>query len=587
MTSLRAIYGDIMPPVTELEHLQLSWQLTGVPRSVILLRQKHGEQRRTRESWERASIIAYNWWHGVTAAEAVVVIFGAASAWMLLSALSCDVTGVPTGYCRALDGATRGVGAALQGWVSLALRLGVLGIVSNAVSSWAYGARAEDGGGGCPVGFGGGAGRTGPRSAGGASGDLVSSRLARGKGFQVEASSEDKVGALWSFVRDGSLGDSFEVEFPAASDVAAQVFGGDYSALLTFSGDTREDTKLLCHAGATALCEVQWFPGHAYTGLFRGDSVEGLVRLSTAMAPVTGLPAFSGQIAQSKLFPCAAIKLPRGGRASGNLLFGGKKTGQPEPNFFARAQCTHMTEKVNFFLRPVLERFRRYSAYPTQLGLSDFASFAQDGAPEESGAVEFPWCLVLMPSAAVRSIGQAVCDEEPDALLNAQHFLRQIMRVPEGTDLYDVYACPDPDAAMAHADSPRREGNRRRSEIADARMPLLRIGRVRSRSAFVHSAREQQLFFKHQRKEEDYELKPEWRGQIQPRHQTFGSDEFQRRIDRGLFVDLAAFQEDSRAATTAPAAAGAEEAADAAGAEEAEAEAEAEEAEAEELETSS
>ena len=48
----------------------------------------------------------------------------------------------------------------------------------------------------------------------------------------------------------------------------------------------------------------------------------------------------------SKLFPCAALKVFRRGRPSGNLLLGGSKVGQREPDFFAHCLCTSMTERM-------------------------------------------------------------------------------------------------------------------------------------------------------------------------------------------------------------------------------------------------
>jgi hypothetical protein len=47
----------------------------------------------------------------------------------------------------------------------------------------------------------------------------------------------------------------------------------------------------------------------------------------------------------------------------GNLLFAGRKVGQPERDFFRHTLCTHVTEKVSAPLNFVLDSFKRFSAW--------------------------------------------------------------------------------------------------------------------------------------------------------------------------------------------------------------------------------
>merc|ERR1712151_724610 len=92
-----------------------------------------------------------------------------------------------------------------------------------------------------------------------------------------------------------------------------------------------------------------------------------------------------------------------------------------------------MTERVSMAFWPVLRIFRAFSKYPTQSGLSDFASVGQDGVQHDQQ--QFPWCLVLRPSEDLR------CHD------SSCNFLQQLANVKSGTAIYRVLACDSPRAA--------------------------------------------------------------------------------------------------------------------------------------------
>jgi len=134
--------------------------------------------------------------------------------------------------------------------------------------------------------------------------------------------------------------------------------------------------KSLCAHGVVCLAKMELFPNPPdnndvapYTGLLEpGQTVEHcLLRLSSAAKPpakemdsVMGrlvLGAVGGKLADAKLFPTAALKAFRGkGVRSGNLLFSGAKTGQPETDFFAHCLCTQVSEKVSRSLKPIIKK---------------------------------------------------------------------------------------------------------------------------------------------------------------------------------------------------------------------------------------
>ncbi|CAK0855871.1 unnamed protein product [Prorocentrum cordatum] len=143
--------------------------------------------------------------------------------------------------------------------------------------------------------------------------------------------------------------------------------------------------KRISSQGAVCLARVRWRETE-YTGLFEGSD-NCLLRLSSALptnlsdptAPI--MPNALGSLQDTVLVPFVALKVFRACFGSGNLVFGGRKTGQSEPDYFKHCLSTHLTERTSAALWPVMRVFRRHSQYPMQMGLSDFAAVGQDPLP--------------------------------------------------------------------------------------------------------------------------------------------------------------------------------------------------------------
>mmetsp|Transcript_36996 Transcript_36996/g.89892 ORF Transcript_36996/g.89892 Transcript_36996/m.89892 type:complete len:245 (+) Transcript_36996:383-1117(+) len=184
------------------------------------------------------------------------------------------------------------------------------------------------------------------------------------------------------------------------------------------------------------------------------------------------------RLASAKLFPAVAIKLFRGNRIeSGNILFLGCKVGQEEEDFFAHCLCTQITSSMPATLKPILKLFKKYSATPLLLGNSNLCAFDMDG--EMSNDFNFPFCLTLRPRVE-----------------NGARFLDEVLDIPAGTHLYDLFASPDP------------------LSVADGRK-LQRIGRIVTTSEMIPSIPSDGLFFRHQKKDEDFQFKPHWKSELQ------------------------------------------------------------------------
>lgn len=278
---------------------------------------------------------------------------------------------------------------------------------------------------------------------------------------------------------------------PTGLGETAHLFG-DFSDF--HAGDYR---KSLCEQGAVCLARVEW-KENSYTGLFqRSDYC--LLRCSSAApanqenpsCPIMGVAP--GTLGKAVVFPFVALKVFRaGGRGSGNLLFGGRKTGQEEISFFANVQCSHFTERSSMVMWPYIRTFKKMSDFPGQSGLSDFASMGQDGKELDTPA--FPWCLVI----------KALVEAKPD---EDRHFFHQLDEIEPGTQMYRILACATPEDAKKKA-------------------PLTEIGRIVTVSKFVYSGVETKLRFRHQPKEEDFQIYPHWRSQMTNAHRNFGWEYF-------------------------------------------------------------
>lgn len=180
---------------------------------------------------------------------------------------------------------------------------------------------------------------------------------------------------------------------------------------------------------------------------------------------------------------------------SGNLLFGGKKNGQESDFFFDKSVCTCLTEKVSYGLKWILNIFKSYSEYPTELGCSDFTGFNEDGVSVEENV--FPYAVCLKPRLKV------------DDFLRGETFVDDLCKIPFGTIIYDIYCIRDPSRAQ---------------EIS-------KIGEIKTESEVVVSGGDSGIFFKHQKREEDFEIEHEWKVWREKRRGEIGSSWFDRIID--------------------------------------------------------
>ena len=146
-------------------------------------------------------------------------------------------------------------------------------------------------------------------------------------------------------------------------------------------------------------------------------------------------------------------------------------------------------------MRFILNLFRRYSEYPTQLGVSDFCRYDEEG--NECPSLNFPYVLALKPLLPLEYFNGG-----------GNNFIEDLLRLPEGTDVYDLYCISTP------------------NDITK----IEKVGRLRTESEGVRDGGG--LFFKHQKREEDFEIKEEWKEVLKKRQgDVVGASYFDRIFD--------------------------------------------------------
>jgi len=303
---------------------------------------------------------------------------------------------------------------------------------------------------------------------------------------------------------------TLNVQWPTYDFLMKTVAVASYEDVLTCPFDTRSREQKKSKKALSAngvLCQVKMVFFEAptdvqpYTGLLApGKSVEHcLLRLSSACKPPTNenvktiaerilTKASPQRMRDAKFIPLAGLKVFRSNNErSGNLLFGGSKIGQQEEDYFARSQCTHLTEKIPKLFLPIARNFFRYSDFPLSLGCSEFCS--RDEVGNKHSRINFPFAITLKPVYQQRSPPGP--EEDPFVA-----FIEDALKIPVGTVLYDIYASVNP-------------------QVADDPTKLQRIGRLVTQSEIIISGPDDGVFFRHQKKEDDYDLRPHWKKGIE------------------------------------------------------------------------
>eukprot|EP01087_Luapelamoeba_hula_P012444 TRINITY_DN346_c1_g1_i1.p1 TRINITY_DN346_c1_g1~~TRINITY_DN346_c1_g1_i1.p1 ORF type:complete len:361 (+),score=49.85 TRINITY_DN346_c1_g1_i1:41-1084(+) len=235
--------------------------------------------------------------------------------------------------------------------------------------------------------------------------------------------------------------------------------------------DLQVRPKLIHCVGAVASCKFTPSRTNPYTGLLYGFD-HGLIRFSLAAKP--------DYSAARGFIPGIGLKVLVDGRPSVNLVSMYNLAGQENShNFFAHDFTNHVPypdpSTQNIVAKKLIDHFKTASAWPTFVGIRDFANYNQTGRTVQRP--RFPFRLVfhptydthkLIPDNDDRTIGEMLTD------------------LPIGP-VYEVWAEDSPGA------------------------PLVNIGLLSTTSRATPSLfGDQGLFLEHQRMENDFEVHPQW-----------------------------------------------------------------------------
>ena len=234
----------------------------------------------------------------------------------------------------------------------------------------------------------------------------------------------------------------FDALFPPTREILSRAAKTPLQQWFTDPADTRRvqnfptQRKAVGSVGPCCRARIEWnTENNPYTGLFKPGSADHcLVRASVGLKPPHGAflkipepdesglreegdagasarPSVSSSVAGGPrrprswfsswlqpqpmlgLIPCVALKIfpaapnQRAGcppsAESANIIFMGKKTGQFEADYFRYGISNHVTEKVGFWLKPLILGARNFTAYPCMMGLSHVAGVGREGVEDE------------------------------------------------------------------------------------------------------------------------------------------------------------------------------------------------------------
>ncbi|CAE7707187.1 unnamed protein product [Symbiodinium pilosum] len=272
-----------------------------------------------------------------------------------------------------------------------------------------------------------------------------------------ELTGQQKQKLLWNRISQNTTAG----RYPAALSVLTGLMGESVQVSFESQSDIFPGSRIKYIHSVGAVAPINWESlTSKYGGLFGSGSENGFVRFSSAAEP-----------GKSGFTPGIGLKLLRDGRTSSNFVAMPSLDGQPceESNFFSRDFTTHIKPPSNFGLKLIAQKFWQASYCPLMVGTSDFAD-GQKG--------KFPFELVLRPVVKV----ECPCEDYAQCLKNLESDLMP------GQAVFDVYAIEKPGAA-------------------EELIGKIRIG---EHAPTTTTFGDEQLFFKHQYMEDDFQLQPEW-----------------------------------------------------------------------------
>jgi len=284
----------------------------------------------------------------------------------------------------------------------------------------------------------------------------------------------DKQSQLWARTTDPSV-----VGQSAPSHLAAHTL----TSLLGLSMITPFDDqwevlpagreRIIHTQGVVCQIDFQVNSNSPFTGVLSPGTQHGMIRFGSAASldePV--LP---------KIFPGFGIKFLRSGVRSADWVSLRTVGDGGSWNFMETEFANHVDPQPALVK---LNKFQQASGCIDMVGLSDVCTYDQNG--HKASHPVFPFEVVFEPTGKVRFSDQKKSNND---------MLRELSSIRRGTDVLEAFAYESP--------HDRARGNK------------ISLGTVTTSSECVQSLfGDLELFFRHQRMEEDFALRPDWISQM-------------------------------------------------------------------------
>jgi len=224
--------------------------------------------------------------------------------------------------------------------------------------------------------------------------------------------------------------------------------------------------KYIHSVGAHCLVNFEVSTG-SYTGIFKQGNALGIIRMGSA-----------GEVGGGGMAPGIGFKFMRTNQLSANWVSLFDLDGQKTWNFFKHNQTNHIRPPTGA-TAILAQKFKQSSDCVVMVGLSDAARYDQDG--NEVANPVFPYMLNFVPTYDAKNLMPDDVEQENPDLIN------HLEKISYGFHLFDVYAKSSPTADEEY------------------------LGKMKtSTQCYGSKYGDEHLYFRHQRMEEDFAVKPQW-----------------------------------------------------------------------------
>jgi hypothetical protein len=287
-------------------------------------------------------------------------------------------------------------------------------------------------------------------------------------------SHQQKMDQLWARVIDPSVEGQSAPAHLAAHTLHKLV---DYSMITPFEDNWevlpagRE--RLIHSQGAVCQIDLKVDSHSPFTGVLAPGTHPGMIRFGSA--------ASLDEPLLPKIFPGFGIKFLRTGVRSADWVNLRTIGDAGSWNFFESQFANHAAPQEALVK---LNKFQQASGCINMVGLSDACTYDQDG--HKVAHPEFPFEITWEPTGQVHFQDQKKSNND---------LMKELSSIPAGTDVLEVYAYASP--------NDKKQGR------------SIRLGTVTTSSSCHQSLfGDLNLFFRHQRMEEDFALRPDWIQQV-------------------------------------------------------------------------